>query len=206
MIEAFKDPQLDRLTPLTVRGDLIYGHFCDWNREHLALPGVKPPRVADYRYFHLSGYDWQGKDIDVGKLTLHTTHAPITANSAAARDHYEHTGSVAAYVRAGNDAFGGWFCGRVAKGLDEADLEALRGATPSGDWRGVDGKRELIGLLAVNVPGFPIERERVIVAGGGLALVASGLVLNEAGSPAQRLALREARRALRTRVTSRKEG
>lgn len=207
MIEPFKDPQLAQLTPLTIRGDVIYGHFCKWGQSHMAAAGVTPPRTGDGRYFHLSGYDWNGTELDVGKITLHTHHAPIRATSQAAVDHYEHTGCVAAYVRAGDDAHGGWFCGRVATGLDDADLEALRGATPSGDWRPYNGKRELIGMLAVNVPGFPIERERVLLASGSerepLALVASGLVLNEAGAPDQRVAAARARLALSRRVRSR---
>lgn len=202
MIEPFKDPQLERATPLRIEGDTIYGHYCVWGTPHLALPGVTPPRGGDHRYFHLSGYDWEGQDIDVGKITFHTTHADIRAGSQAAIDHYENTGSVAAYVRAGDDAYGGWFCGRVRTGLSDEDREALRAATPSGDWRGYNGKRELIGILAVNVPGFPIERERALIAAAGrdtLALVASGLVVNESG-PGERLRLHMARKQLARRL------
>lgn len=202
MIEPFKDPGLDRPTPLTVlRDGTIFGHFCAWGTPHMARGSITPPRSpSGYRYFHLSGYDWNGVDLDVGKITLHTTHADIRAGGQAAIDHYENTGSVAAYVRAGEDRHGGWFCGRVAKGLSDADLEALRGATPSGDWRGYNGARELIGILAVNVPGFPVERERVLVASGEdrLALVASGLVVNDR-SPGDRLRLHFARKALARR-------
>lgn len=207
MIEPFKDPGLSRPTPLRIEGDVIYGHFCAWGTEHLARRGVTPPKSpSEYRYFHLSGYEWQGRDIDVGKITLHTTHAGIRMTAEDAVQHYENTGTVAAYVRAGDDEHGGWFCGRVASGLDDATMEALRAATPSGDWRGYNGKRELIGILAVNVPGFPIERERALIAAAGsdhLALVASGLVPNgvepaarELDDAASRLRLRLARKRL----------
>jgi len=203
MIEPFKDPGLSRPTPLRIEGDVIYGHFAAWGTQHLARPGITPPRTGEGRYFHLSGYEHNGVEIDVGKITLHTTHAPVQGiTSEQAIAHYEHTGTVAAYVRAGDDAHGAWFCGKVAKGLDEETLEALRAATPSGDWRGYNGRRELIGILAVNVPGFPIERERVLVAAAGsdhLALVASGLVVNEAG-PGERLRLHMARKALARRA------
>jgi len=201
MIEAFKNPSLSRPTPLRIEGDTIFGHFCAWGTPHMAMPNVTPPRSASgYRYFHLSGYQLDdGTEIDVGKITLHTTHAPLRASSEAAAQHYENTGTVAAYVRAGDDAHGGWFCGKLAKGLSDADVESLRAATPSGDWRGYNGRRELIGILAVNVPGFPIERERALVAAGNdqLALVASGLVVN---TPADRLRLRVARKALQRRL------
>lgn len=203
MIEPFKSPGLTRPTPLTIQGDTVYGHFCAWGTPHLAASHITPPRSAsDYRYFHLSGYQWDGQDIDVGKITLHTTHADIRKGGPAAVDHYENTGSVAAYVRAGEDEHGGWFCGKLAKGLDDADVEALRGSTPSGDWRGYNGHRELIGILAVNVPGFPIERERALVAAAGtdsLALVASGLVLNET-TAGERLRLHMARKELKRRM------
>lgn len=201
MIEAFKDPGLRRATPLRIEGDVIYGHFCAWGTEHTGRPGVTPPRGAPYRFFHLSGYDHDGKDIDVGKITLHTTHAPIRAGSEQAIAHYENTGSVAAYVRAGDDSFGGWFCGRLAKGLAEEDVEALRGSTPSGDWRAYNGRRELIGILAVNIPGFPIERPRALLASGKnepLALVASGLVL-----PDEDVRMKLAARVARSRLAAR---
>jgi hypothetical protein len=204
MIEPFKNPGLERPTPLRIEGDVIYGHFCAWGTPHLALPGVTPPRSAsDYRYFHLSGYQWQGQDIDVGKITLHTTHASIRVTGDEAVRHYEDTGTVAAYVRAGEDQHGGWFSGKLAKSLSDEDTEALRGSTPSGDWRGYNGRRELIGILAVNVPGFPIERERALVASAEhadrLALVASGLVVNETG-PGERLRIHMARKALKRRM------
>jgi hypothetical protein len=201
MIEAFKNPGFSRPTPLRIDGDTISGHFCAWGTPHLAMPNVTPPRSqSGYRYFHLSGYQLDdGSEIDVGKITLHTTHAGLRVSSEQAVAHYENTGTVAAYVRAGDDEHGGWFCGRLAKNLDDATVEALRAATPSGDWRGYQGRRELIGILAVNVPGFPIERERALVAAGNesLALVASGLVVND---PRDQLRLRVARKALKRRL------
>jgi hypothetical protein len=200
MIEPFKNPGLDRPTPLRIDGDTVYGHACDWNRLHTGVPGVRASDVrgdGEYRYFHLGGYQWQGKDIDVGAITLHTVHADIRLPGDDARAHYENTGAVAAYVRAGNDEHGLWFCGKLAKGLCEADVEALRGSKISGDWRGYQGKRELIGLLAVNVPGFPVERERVLVAGASLALVASGIVPRDARSSRARLSAALMRRKLR---------
>src|SRR5205085_943051 len=51
----------------------------------------------------------------------------------------------------------------------------LRASAPSGDWRRIGGNLELVGLLAVNVPGFPVPRPQVLTAAGGqqLALVAA---------------------------------
>lgn len=202
MIEAFKDPMLDRPTPIKILADgTIYGHVADWNGSHIGHMGVKPPRNhTGYRYFHLGAYDHSGSEIDVGCITLHTLHADIRLPAEEARKAYENTGSVAAYIKCGEDKFGIWFSGKLAKGLDEADIEALRGAKVSGDWRGINGKSELIGVLAVNIPGFPIERERVLVASGmrdPLTLIASGIVDNPYVSQAQsRLRIHLARRKL----------
>jgi hypothetical protein len=45
----------------------------------------------------------------------------------------------------------------------------------SGDWRRIGGQLRLVGLLAVNVPGFPIPRPQARVASGApLALLAAG--------------------------------
>ena len=204
MIEPFKNPNLHAPTPIRVLADgTVFGHACDWNRVHTALPGVRAPRECnpDYPYFHLGGYEWKGQEIDVGKITFHALHADVRLPADEARAHYENTASVAAYVKAGNDAHGVWFCGRVAKGLSDEDVEALRGASVSGDWRAYQGRRELIGMLACNVPGFPIERERVMVAGASLALVASGVIPNDYVSTARlRLRHRVARARLRARI------
>jgi hypothetical protein len=72
-------------------------------------------------------------------------------------------------------------------------VRLLRGSTLSGDWRGVDGNLELIALLAVNVPGFPVPRTRALVASGDdgerelLALTAAGVVRREATPEADEL-------------------
>lgn len=183
-MKPFEDPQLSAPTPLTVEDDhVVYGHVAEWGRDHLSFPGqrIKPPRSASgYRYLHLGAYDHAGEDVSVGCITLHTTHAPSNLGAEETRRHYEDTGAVAAYVRCGEDAHGIWFSGKVALALEPKDLEALRGAKVSGDWRSIDGSLELVGILAVSTPGFPIPRPSVRVEAATnqpLALVASGIVL-----------------------------
>jgi hypothetical protein len=202
--EPFKNPGLDRPTPIRIDGDTVYGHACEWARMHTGSPGVHPPQEADpnYPYFHLGGYDLAGKEIDVGCITLHTIHADIRLPASEAIQHYENTGSVAAYVRAGNDDHGIWYCGKLAKGMSDEDVEALRGSKVSGDWRGYQGKRQLIGMLAVNTAGFPILRERVLIAGASLSLVASGVVPLDPSTARTRLRAYTLRRRLRA-LTSR---
>jgi hypothetical protein len=204
MTEPFADPRLDAPTPLTVEDDVVFGHVAEWGRDHLSFPGrsIKPPKSpSGYRYLHLGAYQHDGRDVSVGCITLHTTHASSSLNADETRKHYEHTGAVAAYVRCGEDDHGIWFSGRVALGLEPKDLEALRGAKVSGDWRQIDGALELVGILAVSTPGFPIPRPRARIEAGSnqtLALVASGIVVEPHFAETRtRLRLANTRRRLR---------
>lgn len=205
-MRAFDDPRLDAPTPLTINGDLVYGHVADWAGTHIGRSGVKPPRNhSGYRYFHLGAYDHDGVEIDVGKITMDTTHEHnLRASAEAAQQHYDNTGSVAAYIRVGEDAHGIWFSGKLAKRLDEGAIEVLRGASVSGDWRPINGRAEMIGVLACNIAGFPIPRSHALLAAGhseALALVACGIVPRDAAADARlRLRARVARDRLVRRL------
>jgi hypothetical protein len=50
-------------------------------------------------------------------------------------------------------------------GITEELVVALRGGGISGDWRGENGSLELISILAVNTPGFTVQRALVASAG-----------------------------------------
>lgn len=206
MRKPFTDPGLTEPTPLCIDGDVIYGHVADWQAEHIGARGVHAPRNhSGYRYFHLGAYQLGGREIDCGTITMDTVHERNLRSSVeVTRQHYENTGKVAAYVRVGEDEHGIWCSGKLALGLDARDREALRGAKLSGDWRPINGRLELIGVLAVCIPGFPIPRPRALIASGQrepLALVAAGIVLGDDESDARlRLRARLARRKLRERL------
>jgi len=55
--------------------------------------------------------------------------------------------------------------------VDEADVRVLRALSLSGDWRERDGALELAGALAVNGPGFPINRPQLVRASRGDAAI-----------------------------------
>lgn len=156
----FDDPHFDAPTPLTVTSDgRVYGHVAEWNRCHVGLPRcVTPPRsLAAYAWFNRRNLTTaEGDTVPVGVLTLGTGHATLDLSPRASADHYDNTGTVAAVVRAAEDRFGPYIVGALRPELDDISRWELDFADLSGDWREINGNLELVGCLAVNVPGFPI--------------------------------------------------
>ena len=185
-IDWFRDPQLDGPTPVTVTPEgRVYGHIASWDTPHVGMPGknVRPPRSRhDYGYFHVgsvAALDGQTPiDVPCGKLTLDTGHAPLTSDANDAASHYDNTGTAVANVCAGEDAYGIWFAGALAPGVDDLKRHKLKSSAVSGDWRPIDGSLELVAALMVNTPGFPIPRARVASAAELVPLVAAGIVPN----------------------------
>lgn len=176
--EWFEDPKLTRPTPLTVDDNgHIYGHVAAWGTAHMnaALNGVNPPRSASgYAYFNKGVVRTDdGSDVTVGQLTLVGGHADIHFSAANAVKHYDDTNSAYADVHAGEDEYGIWVAGALRPGVTAEQVRAIRASTPSGDWRPVRGKLELIAVCSVNVPGFPIARA-MVASGHTTALVAAG--------------------------------
>lgn len=197
--EWFTDPLLREPTPLTITADgRVYGHAAVWGTCHTGFQNrcQEPPHSrSGYRWFHLKSRDTaDGRTVPVGTVTLDTGHAPITASRAATVAHYDNTGTRVADVAAGEDAHGIWVSGALAPGLSPEKVTALKAAALSGDWRLVNGSMELIGLLAVNVPGFPVPRPRMALAASAegedvpLALVAAGVYCGCEGDELETLA------------------
>ena len=165
----FNDPGLEEPTPITVTaGGRVYGHAALWGTCHVGIQGqcVQPPRAGDgYSNFMLGGRRAaDGHEYAVGQITMGTTHADLNLSASATQRHYEHTGWAIADVAVGEDKWGPWFAGAVRRGTSERDAEELRGAKISGDWRTRGGRLSLVGLLAVNIPGFPVPRPRARLA------------------------------------------
>lgn len=151
---------------MTVTDDgQVFGHAAVWGTCHVGVQGacVTPPRThCEYGRFMLGGRRTdEGEELAVGTITLGTGHADLRLNAGATMRHYEDTGMAVADVQMGEDGWGPWFAGAVRRGVTEAQVEELRAAKISGDWRADEfGHLELVGLLAVNVPGFPVQRAR----------------------------------------------
>jgi len=190
-IAWFENPSLEGPTPLTVDDDgRVFGHLAAWGTCHTGYPGacITPPMGGSYDYFNAGEIVTdEGDRIGVGQITLGTGHAPLHLGAQKAAEHYDNTGTCAVDVHAGEDQYGIWIAGATRE-LPKERLRDLMAAKISGDWRSIKGKLELIGALAVNIPGFPIPRTQARIAAATLtaaaamdeprlALVASGIVM-----------------------------
>jgi hypothetical protein len=184
--EYFEDLGLDGPTPLTI-GDAdengfreVFGHIATWETCHIGFQGqcrTAPRSRTQYAYFHTGALDvadvrGEVSTIPVGRLTYDSGHAELSASANAAAAHYDNTATLGAFVVAGEDDHGIWVHGVLAPG---ADVQKLKATPPSGDWRPVRGGLELVAVLHVNTPGFPVPRS-LVAAGGVQALVAAGVL------------------------------
>lgn len=182
--EDFADPHLDGPTALTITDDgRVYGHLATWGTCHIGMPGctTAPSSASDYAYFRQGLVRTTAGDLPVGKITMGIGHASTARGTrwADAASHYDNVNSAVAVVAAGEDQFGIWLAGHMLPGTPDEKIDQLRASGVSGDWRGIRGNMELVAALAVNVPGFPVPRSHGLVAAGGGALVAAGIVTPE---------------------------
>lgn len=181
----FKDPALTGPTALVVEDDgRVYGHIAAWGTCHIGQIGkcVEPPTSpSNYAYFRTGALRTaEGTSVAVGHLTMGTGHAGPRDSANAAAEHYDNTGTVFADVAAGEDAYGIWVAGALRPGISAEQVRVARSAPISGDWRTIRGSLELVGALAVNVPGFPVPRPQGLLASGEVkSLQASGVVAHD---------------------------
>lgn len=186
-LDWFMDPDHRGPAALEVTDEgQVYGHLALWGTCHTSFPNVcttAPHSFTDYKWFHLGAVETdEGASISCGQITLDSGHAPISYDQAKTAAHYDDTGCAVADIVCGEDAHGIWVAGAVRPGVKAETVRKLRGAKLSGDWRTVNGHLELIGVLAVNVPGFPVPRSQAALAASAegeeevLALVAAGIV------------------------------
>jgi hypothetical protein len=166
--------------PLTVTPEgEVYGHIAPFGTCHTGYKGkcvTAPHSAMNYSQFMRAGQvlvTAEGEKVRVGPLTFATGHADLSGRTSS-RDvvaHYDNTGSVWADVIAGEDEFGVWVHGALRPNLTDLQLRQIMAASPSGDWRECEGNLELMAILQVNQPGFPVA---MVAAGSTKALVAAG--------------------------------
>lgn len=189
-LEWFAQPDLDRLTPLTISDTgRIFGHIGGRDTCHVGLPGcVTPPMGhSDYSHFHVAAQEVQGGfTLPVGTLVAGPRHADPQLAFRAAQEHYDDVDARVAKVVAGEDEFGIWVAGWMLPDAKPEAVEVFKSSPVSGDWRWIGGQLELIAVCSVNTPGFPVPRARVAFSNQSqTALIASTGALPVEGSGAQ---------------------
>lgn len=160
-----------------------FGHVAYWNAKHTGFPGrdVRPPHSATGYAHYLTGAcpcDDENCSHAVGQITMGTGHAPLTKKHGdrqvplAAHEviaHYDGGyGAVQmADVCVGEDDFGIWFAGALKPGVTEEQIRDFRAMGVSGDWREMAGALDLLAVLSVPAPGFPIARRALVAAANG---------------------------------------
>lgn len=177
----FDDPGLTVPVGITITDQgRIYGHAAQWGECHVGFMDtcVTPPHEDFHPYFMTGEVICaDGSRVPVGQVTVGTGHAPLNYRASRAVEHYDNTGSVVADVTVGNDDVGIWIAGAVRPHAESARVHDLRASgRVSGDWRRIGGDLRLVGLLGVNVAGFPLKTRARVAAGVPQSLVAAGFM------------------------------
>jgi hypothetical protein len=180
--EAFRIPEADRPTPLTIDGDRVYGHLAQWGVCHIGIQDVctiAPHSATNYAFYRTGSVMTDEGRIPVGNITMGTGHAGLKASMKDAVAHYDNTGSVVADIAVTDGKHGIWVSGLIRETATQAQLDALQASALSGDWRRTAYGLEMVAALAVPVPGFPIVALHASGDEGQVSLVAAGAVLPE---------------------------
>lgn len=178
----FEIPEFDgpTLTTITPEGR-VYGHLATWESCHIGIAGVctaPPSSPSKYAFFHTGMVETDSGDVAVGHITMGIGHADLRASAAAATAHYDQSNSVVADIVIKEDAFGIGFAGAIRPNMDDEKRREFKATgSVSGDWRKIGGEYELVGVVVVGTPGFPIANVAIAASGGvQTALVAAGVV------------------------------
>lgn len=147
--------------PLTLEDDgRIYGHATLRNRCHGSFAACLPPPDSggDFSRF-LCGEAIPG--VATGPIVLDTTHGVDDNGKVKSSDWLADTGRAVADVTVGHDRHGMWVAGMVRPGITDREMATLRGSTLSAEWHPQGAKLRLVGILAVNAPGYLVQRHGV---------------------------------------------
>jgi hypothetical protein len=170
----FADPEFSGPTHLRVHEpdaegwQQVSGHLADWTIPHIGVGNgsvYAPHSAADYAYFRTGTVAARSEDsfssvqpvIRTGVISLGGGHADVSLGFRGASEHYDNVCSAVADVVVGEDAFGPWVSGVIRPGTTAEQVRVLMASDISGDWRRIGGNMELVGILAVNVAGFPVR-------------------------------------------------
>lgn len=147
--------------PLTILDDgSLYGHATLRYRCHGSFAACLPPPDSDGDFSRfLIGEAIPG--IPTGPIVLDTTHGVDERGRVKSSEWLADTGRAVADVTVGHDRHGMWVAGMVRPGITDREMAALRGSTLSAEWHPVGSRLRLVGILAVNGPGYLVQRHNV---------------------------------------------
>jgi hypothetical protein len=164
-----RQPDGQMLCPLTIipATGQVFGHFFGAKTCHTGYEScVTAPRSrTGYAAFNLRPYETaEGELVTVGAIAMGCGHIPDDGSVPLSTVKAFYDGGpgavTVAYVRAGDDRFGGWFAGTLAEGLSDAQVRKFSRLSVSGHWKEVwRGKGlDLVACAAgIPVPGFPVS-------------------------------------------------
>jgi hypothetical protein len=161
-VDWFSLREMTEPEPFTVHADgRCYGLIARWGSCHIGFRDrcVNVPR-GDGRYSKFRNKRVlceQGEFVWTGPIFADTVHPDLRAKASDAMAHYAHTGTAIADVTLYDNEWGIVAAGAVRPDATPQQIRGLRGSDVSPDWRPIDGRHELVGLLAVNVSGFIVD-------------------------------------------------
>lgn len=177
----FEDPGLTVPVGITVTDQgRVYGHAAQWGECHVGYTDlcITPPVEDQHPYFMTGEITCDDNSRrPVGQITVGTGHAPLSYQARRTAEHYDNTGVAVADVAVGNDSVGIWVAGAIRPHAEQTRVHDLRASgRVSGDWRRIGGELRLVGVLGVNVAGFPLHTRARVASGVPTSLVAAGFM------------------------------
>jgi len=158
--------------PVRVDADgRIFGLVAQWGSCHIGFSKrcVTVPKggapFASFRTGHV--LTEEGTLVATGPVYIDAVHPDLRKKASDAQAFYAHTGCAVADVALYENEWGIVASGSLRSDVTPEMARALRGSDISPDWRKINGKLTVVGLLAVNVSGFIVEG---LVASGGEAI------------------------------------
>jgi 2'-5' RNA ligase len=139
----------------------IYGLVARWGTCHIGFADrcVPVPRPHDGYATFRGGHvlTAEGTLVSTGPIYADTVHPSLKMSASDAQAFYAHTGCALGDVVLYEGEFGILAAGAVKSDAPIEAVNRLRAAGVSPDWRTIDRNLEIVGLLSVNVSGFPVK-------------------------------------------------
>ncbi len=178
--DSFLMPESPVPMPLTVFDDLSFcGHLAIYGTCHIAYPDrcVTPPKSKMAYTPAMQGTVRTDSGLlRVARMSIGSGHAAMSLSPRATADFYDKESNCAGFADVIDGELGIWIRGHCNMNAPDSILDRFASSAISGDWRKLRNHLELVGVLSVNIPGFPIPEaaQFQMVADRQVSLVAAG--------------------------------